>query len=257
MGPRALIAIVIAVLAIAGAYIAFEQYGGTQVSPSMSLASNSTTGISQNGTPTAEPATGTSEPTAPTTAPESTGGSDLAVRGAVFEDDYILGNPLAPVTIIEYASLTCPHCRTFHQTVLPRLKEEFITPGLARLVYRDFPLDQAAYAGAVIARCAPKERYFDMIGLMFETQPQWTAVNDASQAVEELKTLAANAGLSPDAIAACLQDKDLGTKVVQRFQQGQQVYEISGTPSLIVNGKKVDGAGYEAMAEAIHNALGR
>ena len=102
----------------------------------------------------------------------------------------ILGNPDAPVTIIEYASLTCPHCAQFHTEVLPELKERYIDPGKVRLIYRDFPLDQMALAAAALAHCAGPERYFSMLDVLFETQSNWAQADDPITAIKRLGKLA-------------------------------------------------------------------
>src|SRR5438067_6939922 len=103
--------------------------------------------------------------------PKPTG--DTAKLLALTPDDRILGKPDAPVTIIEYASLTCPHCAHFTTDVLPQLKEKWIDAGKAKLVLRDFPLDEPALRAAMVARCAPAERYFPLIDTLFASQEKW------------------------------------------------------------------------------------
>jgi protein-disulfide isomerase len=157
----------------------------------------------------------------------------------VTAQDKVLGSADAQVTIIEYASLTCPHCAHFHTETLPQLKTDWIDTGKAKLVYRDFPLDGAALAAAVIAHCAPADRYFPMLNLFFERQSEW-AVED--QWRERLTQLAGIAGMDKAAVDACLADEGRKNEVVKRAEEGQAKYAIDSTPSFIINGRKVSGA---------------
>lgn len=167
-------------------------------------------------------------------------------------EDKILGSSDAPVTIIEYASLTCPHCAAFHRETLPKLKSDWIETGKVRLVYRDFPLDGAALAAAVVAHCAPPDRYFPMIGLLFERQDEW-AVED--QWRERLTQLAGVAGMDKASVDACLADEARKNGVVETAEKAQATYGISSTPSFIVNGRKLSGAlPIERFAEVIEEA---
>lgn len=167
-------------------------------------------------------------------------------------EDKILGSSDAPVTIIEYASLTCPHCAAFHRETLPKLKSDWIETGKVRLVYRDFPLDGAALAAAVVAHCAPPDRYFPMIGLLFERQDEW-AVED--QWRERLTQLAGVAGMDKTSVDACLADEARKNGVVAKAEKAQATYGISSTPSFIVNGRKLSGAlPIERFAEVIEEA---
>ncbi len=108
----------------------------------------------------------------------------------VVAQDKILGSPEAPVTIIEYASLTCPHCARFHTETLPKLKTDWIDTGKARLVFRDFPLDGAALGAATLAHCAPPDRYFAMLELMFERQREWAVEGEWRERMTQLAGVA-------------------------------------------------------------------
>ena len=155
------------------------------------------------------------------------------------EDDKVLGSAEAPITIIEYASLTCPHCASFHTETLPTVKSDWIDTGKAKLVYRDFPLDGAALAAAVIAHCAPADSYFPMLTLFFERQKEW-AVEGAWR--ERLTQLAGIAGMDKAAVDSCLADEARKNEIVKRAEQGQAKYAIDATPSFVINGRKVSGA---------------
>lgn len=149
-----------------------------------------------------------------------------------------LGNADAKVTIIEYSSLTCPHCADFHREILPQIKAEYIDKGLVRWVLRDFPLDGRAMAAAMVARCVPQDRYFGFIDLLFRDQQTWARGSDP---LTDIKVRAQLAGLSPADVDACLADKQLLQGIQQRAQEGQQRDGINATPSFLINGQAISG----------------
>ena len=165
--------------------------------------------------------------------PEATFGSVPVTAG-----DNVLGRAGAPVTIVEYASFTCPHCARFHADILPELKKAYIDTGKARLVYRDFPLDRAAFAASVVARCATGSRYFGIVDLLFREQSRWAGARDRMAALRRLATLA---GISKKKLDACLKNEKIQNAVLQQRLTGTQEFEITSTPTLIVNGAKYHG----------------
>src|SRR5438552_9942528 len=116
-------------------------------------------------------------------------GADAAKHLAVQPGDRILGKADAPITIIEYASLTCPHCAHFDVDVLPKLKEKWIDTGKAKLVFRDFPLDQSALLAATVARCEPSDKFYGFIDALFKTQGEWGAAKDPRAGLQNLAQL--------------------------------------------------------------------
>jgi protein-disulfide isomerase len=163
----------------------------------------------------------------------------LSESSAAEPQEQVLGNPDAPVTIIEYASLTCPHCAQFHNEVLPELKERYIAPGKVRLIYRDFPLDQTALAAAALAHCAGPERYFSMLDVLFETQSNWARADDPIAALKRLGKLG---GLNEQEMAACLADEQLSEGILRERMAGQNEYDIGSTPTFIIDGKAYAGS---------------
>ena len=156
----------------------------------------------------------------------------------VADDDYQLGKPDAPITIIEYASLTCPHCATFETEVLPQLKAAYVDTGKVRFVYRDFPLDRVALTASVIARCAGRERFFGYIDAFFASQQNWAR---AQNPVEALGRIARLGGMSDAEIDACIKDqKTVDTVLAQRLE-GEKTYKIQSTPTLFINGDRYSG----------------
>ena len=162
----------------------------------------------------------------------------LAESAAAQVEDHALGDPNAPVTIIEYASLTCPHCADFHEQVLPQLKERYIAPGKVRMIYRDFPLDQRALAAASLAHCAGPERYFGFLDVLFQTQENWARADDYLVALKRLGKLG---GLREAEMDACLADEELTNRILQTRLDAQDQHEISSTPTFIIDGKAYSG----------------
>ncbi len=158
---------------------------------------------------------------------------------AVFEDDRILGSAEAPITIIEYSSLTCPHCAAFHADALPEIKKTWIADGRVRLVYRHFPLDGIALRAAAVANCIEGARYFGFLDLLFKSQKRWAKSSDPLKALGQMARLA---GLSQEKFEACANDEAELDRILERRQDGIQTYDVQSTPTLIVNGRTVTGA---------------
>ncbi len=172
-------------------------------------------------------------------APQVTAAGDMPL----FADDRILGAEDAPVTIIEYSSLTCPHCASFHRGTLPQVKAEWIDTGRARLVYRHYPLDQLGLRAAAAANCIEGDGFFGFIDVLFENQQNWSRNQDPIGALQKLAGLA---GLSPEAFEACITDEAEITRILEVQTDGRDNYEVASTPSFVVNGQRVVGArGYD------------
>lgn len=153
--------------------------------------------------------------------------------------DMILGEADAPVTIIEYASLTCPHCAAFHKQVYPMIKEEYIDTGKAKLIFREFPFDSIATAGFMLARCAEPKHYFGFIDVMFEQQSDWLSLGSPMEGIQEI---ARQGGFSNEQFQECLTDSDVleGIRWIQ--ERGAKEFEVQSTPTFFINGVKVIGA---------------
>ncbi len=157
----------------------------------------------------------------------------------VTEEDRILGNPDAPITIIEYSSLTCPHCARFHQDTLPEVKKNWIVPGKARLVYRNFPLDGLALRAATVASCVEGDAYFSFLDALFRGQSQWSRAKDPTAALAQIARFA---GIDQKAFDACISDKAEMDRILKQKVEGSQAYDVESTPTFIINGEKVEGA---------------
>lgn len=153
-------------------------------------------------------------------------------------ENRVLGNPDAPVTIAEFSSLTCPHCASFHADLLPELKRKYIDTGKAKLVYHDFPLDPAAAAAAMIARCAPRERYFPFLEVLFAQQSGWAGSDDVLGTLAQLGRFA---GMGDAEIEACFADQALFDGIRALRDDYANRYDITATPTILVDGEKLDG----------------
>lgn len=153
--------------------------------------------------------------------------------------EMILGKADAPNTIVEYASATCGHCASFHTEVFPELKTKYIDTGEVRFVFREFPLDNLAVAAFMLARCAGDDRYYPMIGALFETQDTWAV--QGADAKDKLLLIARQAGISKEQFDTCLADKELFGKIVEVRQRAHDKFGVDSTPSFFVNGKRLTG----------------
>lgn len=151
--------------------------------------------------------------------------------------DTWLGDAKAPVTIIEYASMTCSHCAAFHNGTFKELKTKYIDTGKVRFTVREFPFDPLAMAGFMLARCQGDDKREAMIELLFAQQTAW--VND--KPLEGLTRLTRQAGMSEEAFKKCLDDKDLYEKIGQVRDAGQKKFSVNSTPTFFVNGVVVNG----------------
>jgi protein-disulfide isomerase len=162
--------------------------------------------------------------------------ADLANPGPL--GDKILGSETAPVTIIEYASLTCPHCAHFHSTVFPSLKKNYIDTGKVRFIFREFPRDPVDVGAFMLARCAPADRYFPLIDVLFDQQQNWAFTRDA---VKQLLTIAKQAGFTEDSFNKCLEDKKLAEELRNVGRRAYEKFKVDSTPTLFINGEMFRG----------------
>ncbi len=167
--------------------------------------------------------------------------------------DKALGRTSAAVTIYEYSSLTCPHCRNFHLNTLPKLKRDYIDSGKVRLVYRDFPLDSLALAGAMLARCVGDQRYFGMIEALFRSQK---AITGSDVPLDELERVGRFGGLAAKDVASCLDNEKLMVAIQSRAKAAGEKYKINSTPSFVIEGTVVRGnPAYADLRKIIDKAL--
>jgi protein-disulfide isomerase len=148
-----------------------------------------------------------------------------------------MGQPTAPVQVVEWFSLTCPHCAAFARESLPTIKTQLVDTGKLFYIFRDFPLDQLALAAAMVARSLPPERYEAFIDALFATQDRW-AFNRMVNPIDELAKMAALAGMPRDRFDATVNDQGLKTAILQGQQEAEKAYHVDSTPTFIFNGPK-------------------
>ena len=188
----------------------------------------------------AKPADAAAAPTAPVEIPKSEGSVDVAklLTPGLLKDIFI-GKDDAKVTIVEYASMTCPHCRHFHENTLPALTKKYIDTGKVRLVLREFPFDPRASAAFMLARCAGDDKYYAMVGALFQQQDNWARADDAKAALLQLSRLA---GFSQDSFDKCLTNQELLNQVNASRERASKDFGVESTPTFFINGQKYPGA---------------
>ena len=163
---------------------------------------------------------------------------DKAALLAVQPTDHVLGDPKAPITMIEYASFTCPHCAHFSTAILPEVKKKWIDTGKVKLVYRDFPLDQMVAKAAELAECSGNDKYFPVMEMIFATQLNWVSAQDP---IAELSKSLRIAGMGEKEVKACLANEAVSNGVIADYKGGESL-GVNSTPTLFINGEKYTGA---------------
>jgi protein-disulfide isomerase len=162
--------------------------------------------------------------------------------------DRAVGKDDAPVTIVEYASMTCPHCAHFHETTYPELKKRYIDTGKVRFIFREFPLDPLAAGASMLARCADKDQFYPLIETLFQQQRQWAV----EKPIPQLMAIAKQAGMSEQKFNACLSDQKMLDAMQTEQKRATDKFGVNSTPTLFINGKKqVGGVSIDDLAKVI------
>lgn len=154
--------------------------------------------------------------------------------------DLVMGNADAPITVVEYASMTCGHCAAFHTKVLPTIKEKYVDTGKVRLVFREFPLDNLAAGASMLARCAGDGKTFPLISALFGKQDDWAFVR--TNPVPELFKVAKQAGFTQESFDKCLTDQKLLEDISAIRTRASETFGVSSTPTFFINGKRLTAA---------------
>jgi len=194
------------------------------------------------------------------------GDSEIAeVGGQAVEirpEDMVHGSPNGPITIIEYASLTCPHCAAFQKDVIPQLNKEYIETGKAKLVFREFPLNEVDRMASAVARCFSGDQYFSFIDLLFANQMNWIKDFDGNgmthgDIIEGLSQMARQEGMPPERVEACATDDKNLAAVDANGQEGQRRYRVNSTPTFIINGTTyAGGMSFESLKQILDPLAG-
>ncbi len=184
---------------------------------------------------------------AATEVPQSDGEVDMAAVLKPGElPEMALGKEDAPVKIVEYMSMTCPHCAHFHTTTFDEIKKKYVDTGKVRFVIREFPFDPRAAAAFMLARCNPSkpedlstaEQYFPMVAMLFKQQQTWAAADDGRAALLQMSKLA---GFSEDSFTKCLTNQKLLDEVNATRERGSKEFGVNATPTFLINGKRYSG----------------
>ncbi|MFN7103138.1 MAG: DsbA family protein [Pseudorhizobium sp.] len=194
--------------------------------------------------------------------PESQGDVDMAeVLAPGPLPEMAIGEENAPVQIVEYMSMTCPHCATFHNTTFDEIKTKYVDTGKARFIIREFPFDPRAAAAFMLARCMPSNpqepatsaQYFPMVSMLMKQQNTWAAAEDGRAALLQMSRLA---GFSQETFQACLTNQQLLDDVNATMKRGADEFGVSSTPTFLINGKRYAGAmSVESMSALIDSLL--
>lgn len=168
-----------------------------------------------------------------------------------------MGNPDAPVTVIEYASYTCPHCARFHEGPFKQLKADYIDTGKINFIYREVYFDRFGLWASMIARCGDnQDRFFGITDLIYEKQAEWTRAGTPPQIADELRKIGRLAGLDNDTLEACLQDQQNAQTLVAWYQQNAEEHGIQSTPSFVINGRTYTNMNYTDFSSLIDEEIG-
>ena len=158
----------------------------------------------------------------------------------ITEDDFVIGETNAPITIIEYASLSCSHCADFHINTLDKLKKEYVDTGMAKIVFRNFPYNYPALLGSMVLQCIPEDVRYDYMNALFQLQPKWV-VRENAKSIQELYKIMQSGGMTKEEFDSCISNKELEEKILQIVINAQNEYNIRSTPSFLINGILVEG----------------
>jgi protein-disulfide isomerase len=172
-------------------------------------------------------------------------------KPTITAQDVVLGNAKAPVTIIEYASLSCPHCAHFHRDIMPELQKRYIDTGKAKFVFRHFPFNAPALRGSQLVVCSGKAKYYTFLKVLFKTQDTWAF---SQNFLESLEGIAKLGGISKERFDACMADKQIEDRIVKERKDAETLYGVQSTPTVFVNGTVIPGV---PTLEAIAKAIGK
>jgi protein-disulfide isomerase len=216
----------------------------TETSAAATSEASSSAATSAPSAPSTDSTSSTTAPSSspPTATAQTEAAAALApapVQPVITAEDHVLGSADAPVTIVEYASMTCPHCAAFHAESMPKLKSEFIDKNQVRLVFRPFPLDRLALRASLMAECAPGDGYFVLLDKLFATQKDWI---QAENPLDALRALGKEAGIEESKIDGCMTDEKAIDRIAANYKDAVDVHGVNSTPSFIINGTKYAGA---------------
>jgi protein-disulfide isomerase len=174
--------------------------------------------------------------------------------------DMSVGNPDAPVTIVEYSSFTCPHCAAFNQGVYRQIYDSYVEPGTVRIVKREVYFDAFGLWAGMVARCAGPERYFGVVEMLYQTQREWSrpqpaaGQSEAEAVAEALRRIGRRAGMNDEEMNACLADREMATAMMEVYRTNAERDNVRATPTFVINGRTYSNMSFAEFETAIANA---
>jgi protein-disulfide isomerase len=169
--------------------------------------------------------------------------------------DMVKGNSDAKVTIVEYASFTCPYCATFHKEIFPQLREQYIDTGKVKFIYREVYFDAPGLWGGLLARCVSPEKYFGIVDLLYKKQSKWASGSTEKEILNELFSIGRQVGMEDEQINKCMQNKEKSLKMIDAYLENSKIDKITSTPSLVINGKLLKPNNFSDLAVEIDKIL--
>ncbi len=169
--------------------------------------------------------------------------------------EMMIGDPDAPIEMIEYASFTCPHCARFHTDVYPELKADYIDTGKVRFIYREVYFDRPGLWASMTARCGGEDKFFGITDLVYATQAEWSASRDPATIAAELRKIGLTAGITPEDYDACLKDGQMAQGLFDWYKANAERDEITGTPSFMINDVRYSNMNYNDLKIALDDFL--
>ena len=166
-----------------------------------------------------------------------------------------IGADDAPITLIEYASFTCPHCKNFHKDVLPLIIENYIDTGKVRMVYRGIYFDRLGLWADMLARCGGPERYFGIAAMIYDKQKEWTSAENAVGVVDNLYAIGRLAGLAQADMEACMQDNETAQAMVSTSTENAEADGVNSTPTFVINGQTMSNMPYSDFVDEFERIL--
>jgi protein-disulfide isomerase len=180
-----------------------------------------------------------------------TGSGSVDTSGVV---DMALGDPGAPVTIVEYSSFTCPHCATFNQGVFRQIMENYVETGEVQYIKREVYFDAYGLWAALVARCGGPERYHGVVEMLYQNQREWAGSSDGAVVADNLRRIGRRAGMDNEQLDTCLADRDKATALMEVYRANAEEYGIRSTPSFVINGTTFGNMSFADFEAAIADA---
>ena len=158
----------------------------------------------------------------------------------ITDDDLVIGDINAPITIIEYASMSCSHCASFHNNTLPQLKEDYIDKGKIRMVFRDYPFNYPALLGSMMMRCIPSDVRYEYMNALYQLQATWVN-KDPKISKKELYKIMQSGGMTKEEFDSCYSNIDNENLILKGVMTAQKAFNIKSTPSFVINGIILEG----------------